>query len=292
MKIITLVAYHISTNEALYRLVKLLESIRNQVDYVDDLDVKISISHDKTMRVTHIMDLLKMIKMMEFKFYFQENQMNLFEHYDFLTKQLNTDEDIWILFSDDGFWAENRLAAYHCMIHNIPEMDYSNTTAIYYRSNSQENSYTDYCVRLKYLKIFFMHATPAQMKHDLCQYYFIKFIHSYGRNILRLGHCQSDAVLYEQTNIDDDKLSIPEGQRTVPEQMMISLDLFMAKHSKQNVEEWLKFCDINSDNMITKGNISDDTKRQLIKIYLDNYGAHLFNNKYLPIYSQTHEAKN
>ena len=294
MKIITLIASHIDSKERLNNFIKLLESIRNQTnceDLVDikkdEMDIRISLSHDLEIQEDNLIFLFNIINPVEnknkFKFYLQNKQFSQFEHYKFLVNKLYNSPDLdenntWILFSDDDdMWSQTRFGAYSQMINSVPVEDYETTTAIcYVDTQTKIKSYAAYCIKLKYLKIFFKYATKTQIKHKYCDSYLIKFISLYGLDILKIGYCESDEILYEWLQ-HDYKLKSNEKFDDLYKILKNGIDLFMAKSSIQNCKEWINFCNI------TKTNLHIDVKRDIIKFYLDNYENHIFSNNNLPI---------
>jgi len=312
MEIITLIASHIDCKKRLQYFVKLLGSINNQIDYFDTINVKISLSHDTDISQDEILFLIKNINKNNFQVYFQNNKMSQFEHYNFLINELvNYDENnVWILFSDDDDeWSENRLAAYHHMINSIVD-DYDKTTCICYTNEKNKStstyigSYTDYCVKLKYARIFFGHASNNQLQHKFCDCYFVKFLCTYGSGKLMRAFCATDDTLYnwfsrkyntsettisflEQIkafNFTEDSES-PKNNTSELEKLVINnLDLYMAQYSNHNAKDWIKFCDAYTNNKISNGEVPLEFKRFIVKLYLDNYDNHMFNTKKLPVY--------
>ena len=304
MKIITLIASHIDSNKRLHNFIKLLAIINNQIDYFDDIDLRVSLSHDENISREEISFLFNNVNKNGFKLHYQDNLLSQFEHYKFLNSTLNDadNENTWILFSDDDDeWAENRLAAYHHMINYIKENEYPNTSSICYtnetdlvaksqverveRSDKSAStyigSYVDYCVKLKYLRIFFDHATNAQLKHKFCDCYFVKFICSYGQGTLKRAFCATPDLLYYWIKHSETDPDYSKNKPLLPLKDLLAnnLDLYIAQYSKQNVKDWLRFCDIYLEHKITNGQISDEIKRYLIKLYLDTYEKHIFSNK-------------
>ena len=293
MELITLIACHIDCTQKLTYFLKLLTSINNQIDYFETIDVRISISYNnKQISIDEIMYLTDIMNKNNFKFVFQENLLSRFEHYKFLTNELISEnknlENTWILFSnDDDEWANNRLGAYHCMIKCIPPADYQLTLSLCYtdKETMGENQtylgyYTDYCIKLKYLQIFIDHLTDEQLVHKFCDCYFVKFINSYGHNILRRAFCSTDDTLYEK--IDHPDYEKPTS--CVFEECIVSnLDLYIAKYYKPTAKNWLKFCEAYSSK-VNNGELSEETKIFVVKLYLDKYIDHLFADKHLPDY--------
>jgi hypothetical protein len=298
MKLITLIASHINCRKRLQFFIKLLGTINNQIDYFDDIDVRISLSYDINIDKNEIDFLLDKINKYNFKFYFQNQKLSQFEHYKFLVSELDTfdENNTWILFSDDDDeWSDNRLAAYHHMLNYIPLEDYDKTTSICYTNKKNKTgstyigSYVDYCVRLKYLKIFFKYSTDEQLKHKFCDCCFVKFICTYGRGILKCGFCATDDTLYywKQRPEDPNYITSNNKKLNLKESLANNLDLYMAQYSNQTVKDWIKFCDVYTNNKISNNEISEEMKKYIVKLYLDNYLNHIFNSKNIPVYLDT-----
>lgn len=290
MKLITLIASHIDTKRRLHCLVKLVKNINDQIDYFDEFDVRISLSHNKKITLDEIKFLLSSVNTKGFTIHYQKEKLSQFEHYNFLIKTIDSD-DTWVLFSDDDDeWAENRFAAYHYMINNIKENGqdaYDKTTSICYTNMKDKTattyigSYVDYCVPIKYLKIFFEHATPTQLAHKFCDCYFVKFICSYGIGKLKRAFCATEDILYNWNGPPSDK----EGQKDIKEILKDNLDLYFAQYSKPTAVNWVKFCDIYCGNRLSNNKISPELKKYIVKLYLDNYENHIFADKNLPLYA-------
>ena len=301
MKLITLIASHIDCTQRLTHFIKLLTSINNQIDYFDAINVRISLSHDESVSLDEIQYLTNGINKFDFKFYFQPNHMSQFEHYQFLTNILIMEKDdtemTWILFSDDDDeWEANRLAAYHCMIMSLAESndEYSKVSSICYTDKETADkydkitnylgSYTDYCVKLKYLEIFFGSASGAQLKHKFCDCYFIKFIRTYGLGVLQQAFSSTDDILYVWHQHKDIPGYGNSESLDLKQSMENILDLFMAQYSKPIAKNWIKFCDAYF-NTHTNGETIDNIKTFAVKLYLEKYNDHIFHDKHLPIYS-------
>ncbi|XWV25757.1 hypothetical protein QJ857_gp1331 [Tupanvirus soda lake] len=296
MKLITLIASHIDNRKRLQYFIKLLGTINNQIDYFDDIDVRISLSHDKSIDRDEMNFLFEKINKNNFKFYFHDKQLCQFEHYKFLVSKLNhfNDNDTWILFSDDDDeWADNRLAAYHHMINYIKITEYDKTTCICYTNDKTKTvstytgSYIDYCVKLKYLKIFFDHVTNEQIKHKFCDCYFVKFLCTYGLGVLKRAFCATDDTLYYwMQHTEDTDYSEKNKPMKLKESLENNLDLYVAQYSNPTAADWIKFCDVYTNNKITNGEISPEMKKFIIRIYLEKFQNHIFDSKNLPIYKQ------
>ena len=173
--------------------------------------------------------------------------------------------------------------------------DYPRTSSVCYTDKATADkcgsvinylgSYTDYCVKLKYLEIFFKGATTKQLKHNFCDCYFVKFICTYGLGILKRAFCSTDDILYFWNQHKD----IPEYKKNESMDLKSSLennlDLYMAQYSKPIAKNWIKFCYIYMDNKISNNDITPDVKEFIVKLYLDKYQNHIFHDKYLPIYN-------
>ncbi|XWV24525.1 hypothetical protein QJ856_gp1266 [Tupanvirus deep ocean] len=294
MKLITLIASHIDNRKRLQHFIKLLGTINNQVDYFDDIDVRISLSHDKNINRDEMNFLLEKINKNNFKFHFHDKQLYQFEHYKFLVNELNQfdDENTWIIFSDDDDeWADNRLAAYHHMINYISTSEYEKTTSICYSNDKTKTignytgSYIDYCVKLKYLKVFMENVTNEQLQHKFCDCYFVKFLCTYGLGVLKRAFCATDDNLYYWIQHEDDpEYSEKYKSMKLKESLENNLDLYIAQYSNPTATDWIKFCDVYTNNKITNGEISPEMKKFIIKIYLEKFQNHIFNSKYLPIF--------
>lgn len=301
MKLITLIASHIDSNKRLHNFIKLLESINNQIDYYDELCVHISLSYDENINKNETVALLSIINKNHFDIYYQDISLKQFEHYKFLMdKIIECDENnTWILFSDDDDeWAENRLAAYHYMINCIPTENYDITTNICYTNESNKIAstyvgiYVDYCVKLKYLKIFFKSLTENQIKHKYCDCYLVKFLCNYGLNKLKRAFCATNNILYNWIKHSEKDLDYSKKNKINDwndwndwkDNLVNNLDLYIAQYSKSNIKDWINFCDIYCNYKISNGEFSEDVKKYIIKLYLENFENHIFNDKYLPIY--------
>ena len=293
MKIITLIASHIECKKRLHNLIKLIKNINEQIDYFDDIDVRISLSHDVEIDKEEIIFLLNSVNKLNLKIHYHDSKLYQFEHYKFLTNQLEIDDDTWILFSDDDDeWAENRLAAYHYMINYLKDKDiqeYNRITAVCYTNENNKNgsnyigSYVDYCIKFKYLKIFIEYATDEQLKHKFCDCYFVKFIHMYGIGILKHAFSATDDILYNWIKYTDADYNKHPKHMHFEEILADNLDLYIAQYTNPNVTDWLKFCFLYCENKMNNKTITTEMKRYMIKLYLDNYENHIFANKYLPV---------
>lgn len=304
MRLINMIASHLDCKERLSNFIKLLENIKQQVDFFEKIELLVSISHYQSINREVLMKALSiMTQNFSFQFYYHDQQMSQFQHYQYLLKILpiylqqdelsdQTLEETWILFSDDDDeWAENRLAIYYYLIHSIHEEELGITTSVCYTHQKERKAsnyigrYTDYCVKLKYFKIFIDHATEEQLKHRYCQCYFVKFLCCYGEGQLKRGFCSMDVVLYHKNEKKNHKVkSKPKKYFEWKKILENNLDLYMAQYQKQNAKDWIKFCDVNSDHKITQGEIKTETVRELIRLYLDKYENHIFNSKHLPVY--------
>ena len=281
MKLITLIASHLDGQPRLHHFIKLIKSINEQIDYYDEMDIRISMSIDKTMNSDDIMVLLNTTNPFNFKIHYQQEHLSQFEHYKFLCSQLDEydAEDTWILFSDDDDeWAQNRMAAYHYMINYVAQRESSqDTSSICYTNDKTKTSstyignYIDYCVKIKYLRIFFSIATDAQLKHKYGDCYFVRFMCTYGAGKLKKAFCATDDILYHWIKRENsEKVQFEDAVRN-------NLDLYMAQYTKPNASDWLRFCFLYCDEKIKGGHISDQAKKFIVKLFLNNYENHLFN---------------
>ena len=289
----TLIASHIDSAKRLNNFVKLINSINEQIDYHDKIEVEISLSHDDNITYYEINYILGTVNKNNFKIHYQDKKFCQFEHYKFLISQIVSDvNDTWILFSDDDDeWEENRLAAYHYMINCIEENmdDYNITTSICYTNEEQKTSanyvgsYTDYCIKLKYLKIFFKTIMDIQLQHKFCDCYFVKFICSYGKGKLKRAFCATDDILYHWI-----KRTYNENKEkpNIKDVLGDNLDLFIAQYSNPTAQKWMKFCDIYSNGKISNDEVSPELKKYMIKLYMENYENHIFADKNMPVYSE------
>ena len=293
MKLIILLASHIECKKRLQFFVKMLSMINEQIDYHEEIDLRVSLSHEPSFSRDEITFPVETISKNKYKFYYQDSKLSQFEHYQFLVHSLEKldDNDTWILFSDDDDeWGENRLAAYHYMINSIPIDELNFTSCICYTndSNTTKNastyigSYVDYCIKLKYLRIFIDNCTFEQLQNKFCDCYFVKFMCTYGKGILKKGFCTADDILYKwiprRRHEFDEKLSLKES-------LSNNLDLYMAQYSKPTAKDWVQFCDVYTNGKISEGLVPIEIKRFIVQIYLNVYDKHIFHTKNLPIYS-------
>ena len=293
MKLVTLIASHIDCRKRLQMFIKMLSTINEQIDYYDDINVRISLSKDPDISIEEIRFLVNKLAKNNFIIYYQDIQKSQFEHYKFLVEQINDPDDnnTWILFSDDDDeWAPNRLGAYHHMINSIPASYKSSTMSICYadNSNNSDNSdnsdsglyvgpYTNYCIKLKYLSIFIAYLTPEQLKHKYCDCYLIKFIKEYGATKLRKGFSNSnDTLYYWNTEV----MYCEPKSTTFHDAILNYLDLYLAQSSKPTAKEWLTF----SKECFKNKELTTEQNRELVKTYLDIYDHHIFHSKNLPKY--------
>lgn len=285
MRLITLIASHLDGKPRLHHFLKLIKSINDQIDYFDEIDVRISISMDESLNAADVNALLNTTNKLAFKIYNHDNKKSQFEHYEFLCSQIKEydSDDTWILFSDDDDeWAQIRLAAYHYMINRIMEkkLEYDMTTSICYTNEKSQmastyiGNYTDYCVKLKYLRIFFENTNPEQLQNKYCDCYFVKFICTYGLGQLKRAFCATDDILYHWIKRD----SSSQKKWSFEDAIRNNLDLYIAQYTRPNAKDWLKFCFLYCDEKLKlDGHVTDDAKKFMVKIYLDNYENHIFN---------------
>lgn len=296
MHLIALIASHIDSEKRLHFFLKLMSSINKQIDYFEKIDVRVSLSYEPTIDKQQMQFLIESANINKFEFYYQDTKYRQFEHYKFLVDSLGAyDENTtWIIFSDDDDeWSDNRLAAYHHMINYITEDTYDKTTSICYTNQKNKTnstyigSYVDYCVKLKYLKIFFEHATKEQLQHKFCDCYFVKYICTYGKGLLKRAFCATDETLYHwaQHAKSDPEYSPESKPLSLKDSLVNNLDLYMAQYSNQNAKDWVLFCDVYTNNKISNKEIPINIKKFIIKIYLDKFENHIFNTKNLPVYS-------
>lgn len=280
MELITLIASHLDCRKRLNLLIKLLKTISHQIDYFDEIDIRISISHCTEIAKEEIDFLLKGV-ISNLKIYFQEKKMSQFEHYQKLISELNDrdGDNIWILFSDDDDeWSNNRLGAYHHMINCVKEDE--NTMYICYTNEENVNeqvylgNYVDYCVKLKYLRIFFKSLNDLQLKHKYCDRYLVKFLHIY-KNDLKRAFCATDETLYYWKRQDHSYENTYSS--TFDEAMMNNLDFYMGRYFNNSLDDWIEFCSIDTerDNKIE---INDQVMKYLVNLYKDNYERHIFHD--------------
>ncbi len=295
MKIITFIASHLDCKERLSNFLQLIDNIKEQIDYYEKIELSASISHGNFISKQELLHVLGLTNQYNFKYYVHEEKQSQFMHYKFLTSTLhyNDDENTWILFSDDDDeWANNRLGIYQYLLENINNDDYHLTTSICYASKNVPminyiGTYVDYCVKLKYLKIFFDNTHEQQLNNKYCDSYFVKYIRYYGKGILKIAYCTDDTILYNWTkhnyyeydnnieNIEINKKLIESNliKKTINSNedwktlILNDLDLFMAQYYVQNVKEWMNFCNIYSDGKIYNNQISKEIIKQIIKIF-------------------------
>ena len=285
MKIVILIASHISSKKRCDHFVRLLESINNQTNYSNKMDVQISLSLDPNISPKELTNLLNIIEQNQFKVYLQDHQLSQFEHYKFLVNQLE-DLDTWILFSDDDDkWASDRILTYELIINNLTTEQNNKITSICCVPESENsiNNYVSYCVKLPYCKIFFDHATDVQIKHKFCDCYFVKFIRTYGSG--NLGHlvCKLKREIYIWMDHNQTDPEYPthcrlnENDITNFEEAVVNMfDYFMAGQSKSNTMiDWMSFCGAYYKN----GTIG--MRRNVIQYHLDNYENHIFHDKHI-----------
>lgn len=292
MRLITFIASHIDSTKRLNNFIKLVASINGQIDYFDEIEVIISMSHDNSVSREEINFLFNSANKKNFKIHYHDNVLRQFEHYKFLSNEYaELDEnETWILFSDDDDkWSENRLAAYHYMINCVGEKkdEYDLTTSICYTSQKNKpdtnyvGSYIDYCVKFKYLKIFFANASEQQLKHKFCDCYFVKFLCTYGSGKLKRAFCATDDILYDWIKREEKN----EPKINLKNALTKNLDLFIAQYTKPTAQKWIKFCDMYSKNKISNNEVPDELKRYIIILYMNNYQDHIFADKHIPVYT-------
>jgi hypothetical protein len=286
MEIISLVAGHIESQKTLHYFIQLVQSINSQTDYSTPLNVRISLSLESESLRDELTTLFNITNIKNFSLQIREGKLSKFEHIKLLTNEIedNFDEsNTWILFSNAiDLWGTHRMAAYHHMITDIPTADYETTSSICYTNdvsktnNNYGGKYTDYCVKLKYLKIFINGMTTVHLNHRLCDHYFVKFMYLYGSSILKRAFCAADEILYQITL---EEMDPNIQQKTIDEQLTYALDYFMIQLVPQIAINWLDFCKANAN-----GDFPPEIKRKLIELFLSTYENHLFNDKFLPVY--------
>jgi len=269
-KIVVLIGIHIETRKQLQLLMRLLTSIKNQIDYFGELNVQISLSHDQTILVDEIKFLMKVTTDNQYQVFYQENLMTVFEHYKFLISSIS-DEKTWIVLTDNNaIWANNRLAVYHYMINSLPKNE--STFSVSYTPTNIKARYVDCSIKISDAKLFFDSASEEQLKHKFCEYYFLKFIIEHKSNILKSGHATSDEELYELQ-------PIPEPTQTLAfdDAIIVLLDLYIATSTKPTAKEWIQLTKEYFDNKLTTDQI-----KHLITTYLNSYNTHIYNSNNLP----------
>lgn len=279
MKIIPLIASHLDSKDRLNYFIKLIDIIKNQIDYFEKIDLHVSLSYEPIISEKILVTLLSIINQHNFIFTIQEKKMSQFMHYKYLISNCKDmdDNNTWILFSDDDDeWSENRLAIYQHLIENIED---DNTMAVCYTTGNQNEyfgSYVDYCIKLKYVKIFFEYAHDEQLNSKFCDSFFIKFLLTYAYNHkLKIGYCHNDTILYTWIHHDYEKKN--DEHNNLEKILKNNLDLYMSQYNNNTIDGWLNFNKIYSDNKIDE--INDKIKEYMIKIFNDNYQNHIFNIK-------------
>ncbi len=197
-------------------------------------------------------------------------------------------DNTWILFSDDDDeWHESRLSAYHYMINDIPSQDLEYTSCVCYTHTEPKNSekyigsYTDYAVKLKFVKKFFEATNHKHWQHKFCDCFFVKFICTYGNGVLKRAFCSTPEILYHW--IKNNSLSTTTSNLDLNQDY---LDLYMAQYSNNNTRDWLVFFEtyyLKSDpESKPTQSLTLDKKRDLIKFFLDNYTQSIFNDSIIP----------
>lgn len=217
-KIITIIYAHLDSNEKYLCLVTYIDTIKNAY---------MAVSSDKDFASDKIIELLSKTNV------FYVERMAQFQAYKYLIEKI-TDNDAWIVLAD------NIVRDYN-IVWELKDEKYV---------CCGDNILDNYCVRVDYCKLFFLHCCDVQLRNRYCDVYYIKFLthcdKSYNSMIMNL--CSS--------NIKD------------------LFDLFMAScYELCNVHHWLSFCQHHCVSF------DDAVKKLAIKYYSQYYAEHIFNNK-------------
>ncbi|AYV85331.1 MAG: hypothetical protein Satyrvirus11_13 [Satyrvirus sp.] len=239
IKLICLLASHLNCIERSTHFDELLDIINNQS--CEEKNIYISLSHDFNINIVNI---LKKIKTYGFNLLYSKEKLSQFQHYKNIMDNLTIDDEIntWILFSDDDdIWSIHRLMNFYyplttleipdicSYIKIVPHAKLSNNKII----DITEDNYVNYCVRFKYLKLFFYNVNDDILMHRYCDVFFVSFMCGYGARILNHVILQVDYPVYIWREVDYDRNCSPNYD-DIHLRILNILDLFIARFHQNN----------------------------------------------------------
>ena len=300
-KLVCLIASHLNCNERMKNFDELLDSIHKQKNFDELIDnihkqkdseknIYISLSADNNIDTSKI---IKKINSLGFTLLFSETKLSQFQHYSKLINIVN-EQNIWIIFSDDDdVWDNYRLATYEKILNhdNIKNMTFIKIipTAILSQMKgnkytfSNEDNYVNYCIPIKYVKMFFDSVTENILLNKFCDVFFVTFITTYGAPTLQHAELDMERPIYFWRNVDYDRVcnkdKIVLTESNCKDTFLTTLDLFIARYCRSldsdNVNNFLKFTIMNS-NLSDVNELSAFGRNEIIKIFNEYSKNHCF----------------
>ena len=282
-KLVCLIASHLNCNERMKNFDELLDNIHKQKDSKKNIYISLSADIDTS-------KIIKKINNFGFTLLFSETKLSQFQHYSKLINILN-EQNIWIIFSDDDdVWDNYRLATYEKILNhdNIKNMTFIKTkpTAILNGDEytfSNEDNYVNYCIPIKYVKMFFDSVTENILLNKFCDVFFVTFITTYGAPTLQHAELDTGEPIYFWRNVDYDRVcnkdKIVLTESNCKDTYLTTLDLFIARNCRSqgsdNVNKFLKFA-IMKTNLSDINELSAFGRNEIIKIFNEHSKNHCF----------------
>ena len=289
-KLVCFIASHLECDERVNNFIKLLDIIASQKK-CSQKNIYISLSHDSHINIVKV---LQHVKIYDFIVVYSQKKLSQFEHYNKLIKTIQIDdpENTWIIFSDDDdIWSENRLFTCESLINKKEMTD----QIIYLKFSSYAliggrlepmgagKNYVDYCIRYKYIKLFFDNVSAGAFKHKFCDIFFMNLMANYGAGELKhleIG-CEDKLYIWTNTNYGMNSSTSCVDLDSMDTIIMNNFDLFMAYYAGKNIKKFKDFMEF-----FIKPTICDYKKYydQIRKIYNENRENHVFSIELTKIY--------
>ena len=295
-------------------LIKTIEYLQSQKGCdPTEFDVKISICFANPDLQSKSMPLLNMMNHKNFQLHVHERSfMTTFEHYNWLIGdiKLNDTQDpsrVWLLFSKIAdLWNEYRIAVYENIINKIDPADYDITTNVIHKENSKVNQpdmISEISVKYTFAKKIFDKLSLTQLQSQFCDQFFSRVCGAYGSKEFpvstNLDNKESkdgsnEPIILKRTVALSDKVLLKESPELImvkkqsddPEvntsnNLLIGLEEFMSKVNTQTVKTWIEYCQQMLKNKNKDSVMTEDTKKRLITLFMDNHKDHIFNSDFI-----------
>lgn len=296
--LICLIASHINCKERLTNFHELLNMIHfnfsQRQRIIRTNQIHISLSHEDNIDIT---ETKKIINEYNFESACHDKTLSQFEHYDYLIKNIKVEdqENTWIIFSDDDdIWNEHRLATYCSIIKqfNDPQAIYVKTDEYELDKNKiikgKDDNYVNYCIRHKYVKLFFDSVNINILQHRFCDVFMRSFISTYGDDKLKHAKVDTSEILYVWRHVDYPRscevtTNLEQKKvKEIKEMFYHNLDAFMAhtgwKFGNNRKKKFIDFCEkLHEESHERLDNGNGIVIRRIGKLYDENIKNNIFN---------------
>jgi hypothetical protein len=244
MRLICLIASHISTPKRIKYFNAMIASVLSQTKPPDRILISISKAENCNWPIL-LGEAEKRYEIIR-----QPIKMSQFQHYDFLSKKLENedDENTWIIFGDDDdVWHKLRTETYYSWLHESCENAdniLSIVSGAWKKGTTLESAelkietknnfeHWNKCIKLKYFLRFLRYTTDACKQHIYCDILFSSYIATLcADNRLTLTYTamplSNNWMYWYRTGECDSVCNMSKKNITIPQGILLMFDYFFA----------------------------------------------------------------